>query len=97
MLKANTVFRKRPDLTMGEFLAYWRTHHVEAIKRLPGVRRYVQTHPMTELNRPFGYDALTQIWVDDISVFKEFGSSGRFDAVIEDERNSSIESRSTFT
>jgi uncharacterized protein (TIGR02118 family) len=85
MLKANTVFRKRPDLTMKDFFKYWRTEHVEAIKRLPGVRRYVQTHPITELNRPFGYDALTQLWVDDISVFKEFGSSGRFDAVIEDE------------
>jgi uncharacterized protein (TIGR02118 family) len=87
MLKANTVFRKKSSLTVEEFQKYWRTTHVDAIKNLPNVRRYVQSHPITELNKPFGYDGLTQIWVDDIGVFKEYASSGRFDAVVEDEEN----------
>ena len=85
MLKANTVFRKRPDLSFEQFSDYWKNKHPAAIRKLLGVRKYVQTHPVRGLNKEWGYDALTQLWVDDIDVFKEFASSGRFDAVVEDE------------
>ena len=46
MLKACTLFYKLESLSRDEAGSYWRTTHAALVRRLPGVRRYVQCQPL---------------------------------------------------
>lgn len=37
---------RRPGLTTQQFVEHWRTSHAEAAAQIPGLRRYVQLHPV---------------------------------------------------
>ena len=57
-------------MSVEEFQAYWRERHPAVVVRLPGVRRYVQSH-----TRPAGYrkgepiyDGIAEVWFDDSRV-----------------------------
>lgn len=62
---------RRPGLSTPEFLAHWRTGHADAAGRLPGLRRYVQLHPVLvdgvhALGYP-GFDACSALLFDDVT------------------------------
>ena len=74
MFKQICFFRKRPDMTMDEFLDYYENQHSQLSKRqgrapsLPNAQRYVrryvtpQPNPLTgEVIHP-GYDCIMEIW-----------------------------------
>ena len=44
MVKAVAFFKRRGGMAVDEFQGYWRSRHPEVVTRLPGVRRYVQSH-----------------------------------------------------
>ena len=41
MIRRFSLVRKRPELSLEEFLARWTGEHVEIAKQLPGLRGYV--------------------------------------------------------
>lgn len=61
---------RRRDLTPSESLAHWRTSHADAAGRIPGLRRYVQLHPvLVEGAYPLpypGFDAGSLLDFDDV-------------------------------
>lgn len=74
MFKQICFFRKRPDMTMEQFLDYYENQHSQLSKRmgrapsLPGAQRYVRRYltpvrnPVTgEIHDP-GYDCIMEIW-----------------------------------
>lgn len=74
MFKQICFFRKRPDMTMDEFMDYYENQHSQLAKKaglkpaLPNAQRYVrrylkpQKNPVTGQVIDPGYDCLMEIW-----------------------------------
>jgi len=87
MVKAVSCFKRRSGMGVDEFQAYWRTRHPEVVTRLPGVRRYVQSHA-----RPAGYakgepvyDGIAEVWFDDTAAMRALRDTSEMAAVQADE------------
>jgi hypothetical protein len=101
MFKQICFFRKRPDMTMDEFLDYYENQHSQLSKRqgrapsLPGAQRYVRRYlvpeknPVTgEIHDP-GYDCIMEIWWNSREEFENsqaiISDPARLPAIMEDE------------
>ena len=102
MFKQICFFRKRPDMTIDEFLDYYENQHSQLSARLGKkraittasryVRRYLvpERNPVTgEVHDP-GYDCIMEIWWDSREDFEAsqalLRQPDRLPAVIEDEK-----------
>lgn len=68
MIKCFSVLPKRPDISDEKFHAHWRGIHAEHAKRIPSIRRYVQSHRIPERVpgfRPAPYEGSPETWFDD--------------------------------
>lgn len=103
MIKQICFFRKRPDMTMEEFMDYYENQHSQLAKRIGGapvianaqryVRRYLkpEKNPVTgEVIDP-GYDCIMEIWWNSREDFeasqKRISDPERLPFVIADEKN----------
>src|SRR3972149_4829795 len=62
MVKAISFFKRKSGLSVEGFQEYWRTAHAELVVKMPGIRRYVQSH-----TRLAGYrkgEAFQKYWRD---------------------------------
>jgi hypothetical protein len=103
MLKQICFIRKRPDMTMDEFLDYYENQHSQLSKRagrapsIPNAVRYVRRYLVAEKNPVTGevidpgYDCLMEIWWKSREDFensqKIISSPDRLPAIKEDEMN----------
>ena len=73
MLKQLCFFRKRPDMTMEEFMDYYENHHSKLGQKIgkpaiPNAVRYVRRYltpvknPVTGQIHDCGYDCVMEIW-----------------------------------
>ena len=73
MLKQICFFRKRPDMTMDEFMDYYENQHSQLAKKIgkpaiPNAQRYVRRYLKPEKNPVTGevidpgYDCIMEIW-----------------------------------
>jgi uncharacterized protein (TIGR02118 family) len=88
MIKVLTWFKRRPDLSVEQFLAHWQGPHAELATALPGLRRYVQNpaHPSAYTRgREPRYDGVAETWFDDPEATKVVGSSAAYAAILADE------------
>lgn len=101
MFKQICFFRKRPDMTMGEFLDYYENQHSQLSKRqgrapsLPNAQRYVRRYLKPEKNPVTGqvidpgYDCIMEIWWNSRADFEAsqavISSPDRLPAIKEDE------------
>lgn len=82
---------RRRGLTTAEIIEHWRTSHAEAAGRIPGLRRYVQLHPVlldgrAPLPHPL-FDACSMLDFDDVAAMDAgFGSATFQQDVQADER-----------
>ncbi len=103
MFKQICFFRKRPDMTMDQFMDYYENQHSQLSKRmgrapsLPNAQRYVrrylvpETNPVTgEIHDP-GYDCIMEIWWNSREDFensqKVISDPARLPAIKEDEEH----------
>ena len=103
MFKQICFFRKRPDMTMDQFLDYYENQHSQLSKRmgrapsLPGAQRYVRRY-LQPVNNPVtgtvidpGYDCLMEIWWNSREDFEKsqavISDPERLPAIKEDETN----------
>jgi uncharacterized protein (TIGR02118 family) len=66
MVKVVTFLRRKSGMSVEDFQRYWRTRHPEVVVRLPGVRRYVQSHTLASSygkGEPV-YDGIAEVWAD---------------------------------
>ena len=72
MVKVITFIKRKTGMPVEEFQSYWRTRHPEVVTRLPGVRRYIQSHallPVYGHNEPI-YDGIAEVWADDTDALR---------------------------
>jgi hypothetical protein len=103
MLKQICFFRKRPDMTMEEFMDYYENQHSQLSRRqgrapsLPNASRYVRRYLVPEKNPVTGkvidpgFDCIMEIWWNRREDFEAsqrlIGSPERLPAIKEDEAN----------
>ncbi len=103
MFKQICFFRKRPDMSMEQFLDYYETKHAQLSKRmgrapsLPNAQRYVRRYlkpeknPVTGAVIDPGYDCIMEIWWNSREDFETsqriISDPARLPAIMDDERN----------
>jgi hypothetical protein len=103
MFKQICFFRKRPDMTIEEFMDYYENQHSKLAARkklepsMPNAVRYVRRYLTPELNPVTleaidpGYDCIMEIWWNSREDFensrKILRDPARLEALKEDERN----------
>ncbi len=103
MLKQICFFRKRPDMTMDQFMDYYENQHSQLSKRmgrapsLPGAQRYVRRYIVPEKNPvtgaviDCGFDCIMEIWWNAREDFENsqriISDPARLPAIREDELN----------
>lgn len=65
MIKVVAVITRKPGLDREEFLRYWQDEHPDYVRRLTGIRRYVQ-NPAVEGYRQWPYDGVAELWFDSV-------------------------------
>jgi uncharacterized protein (TIGR02118 family) len=87
MVKTVACVKRKAGMPVEEFQAYWRHRHPEVVLKLPGVRRYVQSH--TRLSgygkgQPI-YDGIAEVWFDDTRAMHALRDTAAYAAVQADE------------
>ncbi len=87
MVKRLTQWNPRPDVERDEAVKRWRTSHIELVRRVPGVRRYVQN---VCARGPDGtdpsYAGLGEVWFDTFEDAEAAVASAEWRAVVDDAR-----------
>jgi len=87
MVKALSFFKRRSGMSVDAFQAYWRSQHPEVVVRLPGLRRYVQSHTLSGAYRSGEpvYDGIAEVWFDDTAAMRTLVGTPAYAAVQADE------------
>ena len=72
MVKVVTFLKRKAGMSVEDFQRYWRTRHPEVVVRLPGVRRYVQSHILASAYRKGEpvYDGIAEVWAEDTDALR---------------------------
>ena len=92
MIKSLTFIKKKPGLSKEEFLRYWKeTHGPLAAKVVPGLKKYVQCHPVPGFESDI--DGIVELWWDSPEAFQAFLSWRQTDAaqVLKDDEEQFID------
>jgi len=65
MIKVVAIITRRPELDRGEFLRYWQNEHPAYVRRLTGIRRYVQ-NAAVDGYRQWPCDGIAELWFDSV-------------------------------
>jgi len=87
MVKAVSFFKRKAGMPVEEFQAYWLRDHPAVVVRLPGVRRYVQSHTLLAGYRkgePI-YDGIAELWFEDTQAMAALRGTKEIAAVEADE------------
>ncbi|MFO1314574.1 MAG: EthD domain-containing protein [Burkholderiales bacterium] len=89
MVKMVIFFKRKPGMTVEAFQEHWRTVHAGIIARLPGLRRYVQSHVLPSGYRKSepAYDAVAESSFDDTQAMKSLVGTPEYAEVLADEPN----------
>jgi uncharacterized protein (TIGR02118 family) len=87
VVKALSFFKRRAGMPVEEFQAYWRARHPDVVTKLPGVRRYVQSHTRTAVyqdGEPV-YDGIAEVWFQNTAAMHALRGTPELEAVQADE------------
>ena len=77
MIKSLTLLTRKAGLTHEQFMRHWVEIHAPLALKVPGIRRYVQTHLLEERTRPdipssdIEIDGIAELWYDDAGLAAE--------------------------
>jgi uncharacterized protein (TIGR02118 family) len=80
---------RRREMTLEEFSRYWREVHGPIGRRIPGLRRLVQSHrvPYPSDMAPPQFDGIAELWFDDMAALEAARRSPEWQASSADEAN----------
>ena len=89
MIKLVYCITKKPGLSDGDFFRYWRSKHAQIGARIPGLRRFVQSHRINvpgDKHSPH-FDGMAELWFDNIDALLAARQSPKWKESTEDEAN----------
>ena len=89
MVTMVAFFKRKPGLSVEAFQHYWRTAHAEIVCKLPGIRKYVQSHTLLAGYRKGEpvYDGAAEIWFDNTDAMRALAGTKEYADVRADEHN----------
>ena len=87
MVKLVVFIKRKPGMSVDAFQHYWRTTHADIVARLPGIRKYVQSHTLASgyaKGQPV-YDGIAEIWCDDTRALRAQAGTPELAAIQADE------------
>lgn len=89
MVKIVIFFKRKPGISVEAFQNHWRRTHAAIIVKLPGIRRYVQSHTLASSYRKGepAYDGVAESYFDDTQAMKALAKCPEYAAVLADEPN----------
>jgi uncharacterized protein (TIGR02118 family) len=95
MIKLVYCITRRRGMTLDEFSRYWREVHGPIGRRIPGLRRLVQSHPVAHPPdmAPPAFDGMAELWFDDLAALQQARQSREWRASSLDEANFIDETR----
>jgi uncharacterized protein (TIGR02118 family) len=89
MIKLVYCITRRRGMTLEEFSRYWREVHGPIGRRIPGLRRLVQSHPVSHPSdmSPPAFDGMAELWFDDVAALEAARRSPEWRASSADEVN----------
>jgi uncharacterized protein (TIGR02118 family) len=95
MIKLVYCITRRRGMTLEEFSRYWREVHGPIGRRIPGLRRLVQSHrvPYPADTASSDFDGIAELWFDDMTALEAARRSPQWQASTADEANFVDESR----
>jgi len=89
MIKVAELVKRPAGMTLEDFRAHWREKHGPIVAQVPGLRRYVQSHPLLGGYRKgeLVYDGLAELWFDHKDDLAAIAGTKEFSAAKADEPN----------
>lgn len=89
MVKIVVFFKRKSGMSVEDFQHYWRTTHAGIVTKMPGVRRYVQSHTLLSGYRKGepAYDGVAELWFDNTDAMRALTPTAEYAAVMADEQN----------
>lgn len=86
MVKLLILVSRLPGLTIEQFVEHWQEVHAPLVVQLPGLRRYVQNHPVIEAYgvRGMSHDGWAELWFDDLPALQAACASPEWAALRQD-------------
>ncbi len=73
MVKLVVMIRRKNNMTVDEFSRHWREVHAPLVVRhVPGLRKYVQNHPIRVAGFESNVDGVTEEWFDDLDALQNY-------------------------
>lgn len=66
MIHIHNFITRKPGLSEEQFSRYWKETHAPLVKRIPLVRRYLQSHRIPFPTSNSSYDGDSEVWLDDL-------------------------------
>jgi uncharacterized protein (TIGR02118 family) len=87
LIKVLAFFKRRAGMDLDDFRRYWLTRHPDAVTRLPGLKRYVQSHTLLGGYRKGepAFDGIAEVWFEDSQALRALAGTPVSQAVAEDE------------
>lgn len=88
--KMVAFLKKRSELSVENFQAHWNSPHGRLGSAVPGVRRYVQCHPIPSSykdGRTPLWDGVAEVWFDSEDAMRANAQTPQYKAVLADEPN----------
>jgi uncharacterized protein (TIGR02118 family) len=73
MVKAIYLIKRKPTMELEAFRNYWLTTHAELALKVPGLRKYVQSHTLLsgyKKGEPV-FDGIAEVWYDDTDAMRK--------------------------
>jgi uncharacterized protein (TIGR02118 family) len=87
VIKLVYCITRRAGMSVDEFSRYWHDVHGPIGRRIPGLRRLVQSHPVLDPDdrRPPAFDGMAELWFDDLAALQAARQSPEWQASSKDE------------
>jgi uncharacterized protein (TIGR02118 family) len=87
VIKLVYCITRRPGMSVDEFSRYWHDVHGPVGRRIPGLRRLVQSHPVLDPDdrRLPAFDGMAELWFDDLAALQAARQSPEWQASSKDE------------
>ena len=89
MIKQISFFKRKAGVSVDDFQLHWRTVHADLVRRLPGLRRYVQNHTLASgyARHEPDYDGVAEAWFDRTDDMRATVGTAELEAIRADEHN----------
>jgi len=89
MIKLVGMMNRKQGMSVQDFQSYWLNVHAPMIAKVPGMRRYVQSHSLPEVygDFPQAYDGMAEAWFDDMQAYDAALVSPAWQAAVVDAAN----------